>query len=355
MKFILQNSNNHNHFSKRPGSWAAILVVATLVFATSVGTAYAGLFSFLGNMVTGTAVSAEVVPATTSENSQKVPLLQAAVNSDPNPSKPGDVIPVADNTLIPDIAASNTGDSGAINTQVSTYIVRQGDTYSGIAKMFGVSVNTVMWANDLTSKSILKPGQTLVILPISGITYTVKKGDTVQGIAKKYKADVGDILTYNDLESSASLISGQNIIIPNAEISVSVPTKMVFRDNPAHDTNGPSFPGYYMRPIAGGVETQGLHGYNAVDLADKAGTPVFASAAGTVIVSKVGGWNGGYGNFVIISHDNGTQTLYGHFSKNLVHVGEYVTQGETIGLMGATGHATGPHVHFEIRGAKNPF
>jgi murein DD-endopeptidase MepM/ murein hydrolase activator NlpD len=103
------------------------------------------------------------------------------------------------------------------------------------------------------------------------------------------------------------------------------------------------------------VKTQGLHGYNGVDLAGPVGTPIYAAAAGTVLVSASSGWNGGYGNLVIISHDNGTQTVYGHLSKTLVKVGQHVEQSQKIALMGATGKATGSHLHFEIRGAKNPF
>jgi murein DD-endopeptidase MepM/ murein hydrolase activator NlpD len=80
-----------------------------------------------------------------------------------------------------------------------------------------------------------------------------------------------------------------------------------------------------------------------------------ASASGVVIISRTSGWNAGYGNYIVIKHDNGTQTLYGHLSKNLVGVGEVVTQGQVIGQMGRTGKATGVHVHFEIRGAANPF
>jgi len=320
-------------------------------------TAHASLFSFFYSIFTGQTASANIEQATSSQNSQTVALLQAATNIDPNPEKPLDTVPVnTDGVLVPDIAASeNVGDSSPVNTQINTYTVQPGDTVSGVAKMFGVSISTVLWANNLTSKSVLQTGQTLVILPISGINYTVKKGDTVQAIAKKYKADIGDILVYNDISLSSVLSAGDTIIIPNAEIQVSVPTRIVFRNNPAHDTNGPDYPGYYIRPIVGGTRTQGLHGYNAVDLAAPKGTPIHASAAGTVIVSRSGGWNGGYGSFIIISHSNGTQTLYAHLSKNIATAGQYVEQDQTIGLVGSTGESTGPHVHFEIRGAKNPF
>jgi murein DD-endopeptidase MepM/ murein hydrolase activator NlpD len=103
------------------------------------------------------------------------------------------------------------------------------------------------------------------------------------------------------------------------------------------------------------VKTQGIHGHNAVDLASSYGTNIMAAADGTVIVAKIGGWNGGYGNYVVINHPNGTQTLYAHMSSISVSVGQGVTQGESIGRMGETGDATGVHVHFEIRGAPNPF
>lgn len=80
-----------------------------------------------------------------------------------------------------------------------------------------------------------------------------------------------------------------------------------------------------------------------------------AAADGVVIVSKNTGWNGGYGTYVVIAHDNGTQTLYAHMSRTIVYVGQRVKKGQMIGNLGSTGKSTGPHVHFEIRGAVNPF
>ncbi len=362
MKYTDPNSNPNNQSTKRLVIWAVAFTVAVSVPAIlQTKTANASLFSFLASLW-DQPVSAHAEQMASSSNSQTIALLQAASNIDPNPDKIGEIAPIGSgDTLVADIAsASDTSNDAPINTQISVYTVQSGDTISSVAKMFGVSVNTVLWSNNLTGKSALQPGQSLVILPISGITYTVKKGDTIQGIVKKYKADVGDVLSYNDISLSSKLTVGDTIIIPNAEIQVSVPTKIssfkyVAGSNPAHDTNGPSYPGYYIRPIDGGRRTQGLHGYNAVDLADRVGTPLHAAAAGTVIVARTGGWNGGYGSFVIISHDNGTQTLYGHASKVLVTPGQQVSQGQTIALMGSTGESTGPHVHFEIRGAKNPF
>ncbi|MEK7136412.1 MAG: M23 family metallopeptidase, partial [Patescibacteria group bacterium] len=85
------------------------------------------------------------------------------------------------------------------------------------------------------------------------------------------------------------------------------------------------------------------------------GTPLYASAAGTVIIARTGGWNGGYGNYVVIKHDNGTQTLYGHMNTVTVAPGQTIGQGDPVGTVGNSGNSTGPHIHFEIRGARNPF
>ena len=74
-----------------------------------------------------------------------------------------------------------------------------------------------------------------------------------------------------------------------------------------------------------------------------------------MLVSKSSGWNGGYGNYIVIKHSNGTQTLYSHLSSNAVVVGDVVEQGENIGVMGNTGKSTGTHLHFEVRGGTNPF
>ena len=156
---------------------------------------------------------------------------------------------------------------------------------------------------------------------------------------------------------------GQSIVIPYAEESQPATgsgTKLkVAPFEPILDNicRLPSYPGYYMRPVSGGYISQDLHGHNAIDFAVPIGTPIVASAGGTVIISRInGGRNGGYGNYVVISQNNGTQTLYAHMqSRTVVVAGEQVTQGETIGYVGMTGMTTGPHVHFEVRGAENPF
>ena len=283
-------------------------------------------------------------------NSQTMNLLEGYLNINPA-GIGGPIIAVVDNTAFS--AEDDPGtfaDLGRFGTgEISVYTVRQGDTLGGIAEMFGVSVNTIVWANDMKSRT-LKVGQELVILPITGVKHMVKSGDTIASVAKKYKADLDDVLSYNGLETNSKIAVGDVIIIPDGVVSTSAGSVA-----PSSSSKITVSDGYFVRPLRGGIKSQGIHGYNGIDIAAPTGTPIYASAAGTVIISKASGYNGGYGLYVAIKHGNGTQTVYGHMSKVNVVVGEQVDQGEVIGAVGNTGRSTGPHIHFEIRGAKNPF
>jgi murein DD-endopeptidase MepM/ murein hydrolase activator NlpD len=237
--------------------------------------------------------------------------------------------------------------------QISIYIVREGDTLSQIAEMYNVTVNTIKWGNDLSSNTV-RPGDTLVILPITGVKHTVTKGDTLASVAKKYKGDIDEIAAYNNLGKRDSLAVGSVVIIPDGEVAASYSSASAIRPS----SSNREYVGYYSRPLAGGVKTQGLHGSNGIDLGASLGTPIMAAADGEVIISRTGGWNGGYGNYVVIKHANGTQTLYAHNNANKVSAGDQVKKGEVIGTVGHTGRVSGPtgnHLHFEVRGAKNPF
>ncbi len=246
---------------------------------------------------------------------------------------------------------------------ISTYTVAAGDTISTIASKFSISTATILWANDLTTKSKIRVGQTLTILPVTGIQYTVKKGDTISGIAATFDANSEEIMAINEFEDANDLRSGTKIIIPDAVPVAPVSTKVAPKTaakkatttaTPTKETATEK--GYYANPMPGSVITQGKHGYNGVDFGGPIGTRIYAAAAGTVIVSKGNGaYNGGYGNYIVIEHGNGTQTLYAHLSKNHVAVGDKVARGEFIAASGNTGRSTGPHLHFEVRGAANPY
>src|SRR3989344_679530 len=308
--------------------------------------ASAGVFSFIASLINCKTAAAE--SKSISEGSQKLAVLKALRTPDPEQGRGGgDITIVGGSSLMPESGPVGTianVSEGMTNGTINVYVVRKGDNLSVIAKMFGVSVNTIIWANDIKG-SVIREGQTLVILPISGVEHTVAKGDTIQSIAKKYKADTYDISVFNNIDLDAKLAIGDTIIIPDGEIATPAPTVST-GSNTLRGVGGPDMSGYYMRPITGGSKSQGLHGYNGVDLATYAGAPISSAAGGQVIVVATGGWNGGYGNYVVVAHPNGTQTLYAHNSKNLVSVGDQVVKGQTIALVGSTGKSTGSHLHF---------
>jgi murein DD-endopeptidase MepM/ murein hydrolase activator NlpD len=312
-------------------------------------TAYAGVFSFISSLVESKEADADINRTT----SQFMGVLEAHVGPT-SASKSGEISIVDGGALMQEAGVVGTqADLTEIKpTQISLYVVRQGDSLSQIAQMYGVSVNTIVWANGI--KGAIREGDELVILPISGVSHTIGKGDTIRSIAAKYKADSDDILSFNDMKAGDSLKVGSIIIIPDGEVQAAplVSSKSTAK---LRSASGPTYKDYYMRPIVGGVRSQGLHGYNGVDLAAPIGTPIYASADGAVIVARSSGYNGGYGSYIVISHPNGTQTLYAHASKVSVSQGDVVVKGQVIGLVGNTGKSTGPHVHFEIRGAANPF
>ncbi|MBU2219431.1 M23 family metallopeptidase [Patescibacteria group bacterium] len=336
----------------------------TLIFLMFLGWTFsappasAGLFSFLEGLFK----TSEVAQEKPVYNSQTLALLE-------NTNTPGmeaggigggDITIINQNALLPD--SGPLGTIADIRTQkpkqdqISVYVVRNGDNLSQIAEMFGVSINTIIWTNDLKRGSLITPGQTLIILPISGVQYTVQKGDTLASIAKKLKGDIDEIIQFNGLTENQQLAEGDTVVVPNGAYETpAISSSNSNSITPVRGYNNVSYSGYYMRPIDGGRRSQGLHGYNAVDLADSCGTPVMASASGDVVIARNYGWNAGYGNYVVITHSNGTQTLYAHLNSVIVSAGWHVVKGQVIGYIGTTGRSTGCHVHFEIRGARNPF
>lgn len=281
-----------------------------------------------------------------------MPLPKPAMNINPSSIKGGgDIVIVDEAALLPEEGPSGTmaDIEKSKNTTISRYVVREGDTLTGIAALFEVSANTIKWANDIPPSGTIRVGQTLTILPVTGVKYTVKSGDTIESIAKRFDGDATEIVNFNGIDGA--LAAGTELIIPNGEIAAppAAPAKA------KSGTPSKSYAGYYIRPI-NGVRTQGVHGYNGVDLAAPVGTPIVASAAGEVLIAREGGWNGGYGSYVVIRHGNGTQTLYAHASSVMVGVGQTVQQGQVIAYSGNSGKSTGPHLHFEIRGGpRNPF
>lgn len=239
--------------------------------------------------------------------------------------------------------------------EIIEYIVQPGDTLSHLADKFDISLNTLIWANDLSINSKLKIGQKLVILPVSGLIHHVKKGETISSIAELYEAEAEEIIFFNYLSEDGNIVVGDILIIPNGQ-KLSLP---IYTSVPAQV---PLASSYFICPISSPcTASQGLHWYNAIDFTHgKCGEPIYAAAQGTVLKVKYG-WNSGAGNYISILHPNGVVTMYGHLATMLVNSGQKVSQGQMIATMGGkpgtpgSGRSTGCHIHFGVRGARNPF
>ena len=257
-------------------------------------------------------------------------------------------------TTAPAVLSASTQDPG-LDTQISNkvrdsiidYTVLDGDTVSSIAQKFGVSADTIRWQNSLSGDKI-KTGETLEILPITGIAHKVQKGDTVYSIAKKYDAEAQAIADFpfntfaND--ETFELAIGQIVIVPDGVMPAPSSTPRARQITPNAGTVVAS--GRFVWPTQG-VITQNFSWYHpGIDIANNALPLDVAADSGTV---EFAGWdNEGYGNMILIDHGNGYKTRYGHLSQIFVVAGQTVKRGDTIGKMGSTGHSTGPHTHFEI-------
>lgn len=243
------------------------------------------------------------------------------------------------------------------------YAVQPGDTISTIAVNFGVSVNTILWENDLNAYSLIRPGNKLVILPVSGVSHKVARGDTLDAIASKYGVDSNAIMEANKLASAEMLSIGQKIFVPGGKkihYASSRPASKVSAVSIIKDLFKPQdlknmASNKLAWPAAGARMTQYFSWrHHGLDIANKTGTPIYACDSGTV---EVAGWGIGYGNQIVVDHGGGRKSRYAHLSKFYVKKGETVKRGEAIAAMGSTGRSTGPHLHFEyiINGIKyNP-
>ncbi len=234
--------------------------------------------------------------------------------------------------------------------EISTYVVQRGVTIFGIAAKFGLAPETIMWSNsDLeTNPDWLSVGQELTILPVNGVYHQVGGGDTIEKIAATYKANPEAVINFplNQLDPDNPVIElGQWIIVPGGSKPFVPRTVTAYSAAvPADATLGT---GAFGWPASGTIFQGYWSGHPGIDIAGWTGAPVTAADSGYVIFS---GWdNTGYGYNLVIDHGNGYQTLYAHLDAYYVEAGTNVVKGQTIGAMGTTGNATGPHLHFEVR------
>ncbi|MDA1079827.1 MAG: M23 family metallopeptidase [bacterium] len=239
--------------------------------------------------------------------------------------------------------------------EILIHSVAEGETLSTIAERYGLQVDTLLWENDLTEKSKLKPGQELRILPVDGVRHKVARGETIFSIGKKYglegsEAQVLVDYPFNDFlnDETFELATGQFLVVPNGVRVASTGQRPTTSARLTPDAGSVTAFGSFVWPAAGRI-TQGYSFYHkAIDIANGSGGPILAADSG--VVTQAGWLDGfGYGNRVMIDHGNGTQTLYAHLSVAQVQPGQRVNRGDVIGQMGSTGRSTGTHLHFEIR------
>ncbi len=265
-------------------------------------------------------------------------------------------------TKQPAIATPEETGSGVATARTAplTYSVQAGDTISSIARRFGVSVNTILWENNMTATSVIRAGTELTILPASGVSHTVASGQTLSAIAGLYGVEGSAIMKANGLNNPNQLRIGTKLVIPGGNKIVAAQSssgravqqaskslsiiKNIIKPGPSAVV--PS--GTRMAwPTTGHTITQYFSWrHTGVDIANHIGTPIYAAQDGTVVTR---GWNsGGYGNQIVIQHADGKKTRYAHLSAFSVNVGQKVTKGQYIAAMGSTGRSTGPHLHFEV-------
>lgn len=179
------------------------------------------------------------------------------------------------------------------------------------------------------------------------VTHVVVAGETVYHIANEYGVSVGRLMTANGLSDPRELRVGQVLTIPGAYRAASIGTA----SRGVHPYTGERASRQFQWPVSQGVVSSGFgirNGamHDGVDIAAPAGTPVFAADSGVVIFS---GTLHGYGNTVIIRHDDDYATVYGHNQRNLVGEGVRVARGQEIGEIGRSGRTTGANLHFEVR------
>jgi murein DD-endopeptidase MepM/ murein hydrolase activator NlpD len=253
--------------------------------------------------------------------------------------------------------------------EIITYTVKLGDTLSSISKEYGIEINTITESSKLNPNSTLKNGQKLTFPSVNGVLYKVEEGANLWDIASSYNISVSSIVNTNSLAASDKIKIGQTLILPGVKkiFTANADSNVISKNNTVVKTASKSKISFKTTrpsrgrrlspslgsiiwpvngPITSGFGNRGNEFHTGIDIGVPSGTHVKAALDGVVAFA---GWDGGYGNLVIIDNGNGVKTYYAHNSQLLVKVGQAVSQGEIVSISGSTGRSTGPHVHFEIR------
>lgn len=264
-----------------------------------------------------------------------------------------------DGTLLKPVAVDTTVEDGS--DLLRTYKVKSGDTLTGIARKFKVSMMTLWWANSLDSKDELRQGQVLSIPPVSGLVVTVSSNDTLDGLAAKHNVKTKEILDANGLDDP-NLVVGQVLVIPGARgkpIPTPKPTRKPTVTTPRNTGGGAGggsgggpaqySGGQFAWPVSGGnnyISQYYQYGHLGLDIAADYASRVRSAADGTVLFA---GWKSNGGGYQVwVSHGSGLYTTYNHMSGVSVGSGQRISKGQQVGRIGQSGNATGPHLHFEV-------
>jgi murein DD-endopeptidase MepM/ murein hydrolase activator NlpD len=282
----------------------------------------------------------------------------------------------------PEIGSADNADATA--TTHHTHTVSEGETLGGIAEQYGVSVDSLLWNNPelTTNPDLLIIGANLRVPALEGVVYDVRLGDTVTDIALTYGIDPQTVIDYeaNNLDAPDLITEGMVLLLPGGapppppepepEPAPAPEPEPDQGDPPA--AGGPLPAGVvvplpaapaapvpsvgYIWPVAGpvwsGFGPRWGSFHKGIDIGAGYGTAIAAAASGQVVWSAYA--DNGYGNYIVIRHDDGTESLYAHLSALWVGVGTYVNQGAGIGAVGCTGWCTGNHLHFEIHIGGSP-
>lgn len=354
MTRFIKSATKHTHDKF---SWIILTAVVSLVVFSNM--AYAGRLpigsTLLDNSNLGGPLDASLA---------SVGVLQAnGILGLPGDEELSSAIQTTESNIINVVNSIEGYTESGYNPIIREYIVQEGDTLESISQKFSISIETIAISNNIKDlKQSPAPNTTLTILPKNGIEVSISESQSLAQIASRFNVSEQVIRDYNNLQGDIAI--GTGIIVPDAVVpneDKPFPTEpaekpkpriLPRRNNVARASNLPANDGYFAYPTTGNNYGR-IHSNNGVDISNSCGTPIYASADGVVTTSQ-NGWNGGYGNYIKITHPNGVVTLYAHLSSRDLQTGANVSKGQYIGAMGTTGNSSGCHLHFEVRGARNP-
>jgi len=243
--------------------------------------------------------------------------------------------------------------------QVTSYVVVAGDSLWSIAGAKNLEVDTLIGSNVFRNSSLLRPGMTLRIPNQDGIFYTFRSEDKIDDVARRYRIAVDRIRQANPTVDLHSLKAGNEIFLPGARPAAIARPESTRGSTATSSVNRATR--NFRWPVMGRISspygwrrhpiTRRNDFHSGIDIRAARGTVIRAARDGRVTFA---GWMGAYGKTVVIEHAGGQSSLYAHCSSILVRQGDRVTAGQNIARVGATGRATGPHLHFEIRNGNRP-